>query len=506
MQSANKRILKNSILLYVRMFVQMGISLYTSRIILQALGVTDFGLYNVVGGVITMFTFISASVTSTIQRFLTCEIGRSDIRKINSVLSVSLFVFFIISIAILLLAETIGLWFVNTKLVVPLDRLGAVAWIYQTTIAICVVSLFTQTFSALVIAYERMDVFSYISIFESVARLGVALLISYTVLDKLILYGNLLLLVSIVSLILYVLYIRIKLNHIKFNLWSTDKLLLRQMWSFACWNLLGGIAFVCETQGVNVLLNLFFGPLINAARAIAVQVEGVARNFVNNFQTAMNPQIMKSSAVDDYERQFNLINYSSKYSFYLTLLIILPLTLNIDGVLDLWLVEYPECTPYFIQLSLATVLMSSLATPLIIAILAIGNIRNYQIWVGGLTISIIIFDYIVLKIGGQPHVVYYCSIIMMSVCQLLRLRFYHKLSGYGYDEYMKCVVLPISIVLLMSVAFPLLLDVKDGTTIMEILVNSIISDTIVVLSILLFGLNKFERQILKEKAKVLIVK
>lgn len=330
-QSAkNIRIAKNTFFLYLRMFLMMGISLYTSRIVLSTLGEVDYGLYNVVGGIVTMFTFVNFAMTCATNRYLSFELGKNNIENVNKVFSTSIIIHVVIAIFIFLLGETIGLWFLNTQMTIPADRMVAANWIYQLSILSCMVMIVSVPYNAIIISYEKMGAYAYISILEVILKLVIVwmLLISDTV-DRLILYGVLMLCVNFVTRITYQVYCNRKIRFIRFR-YIIEKDIIKDMSVYAFWSLCGSAANVFAIQGQNILLNMFFGPVVNAARGVAVQVQNAIQNFSTNFQNAMNPQINKSYAVGDLDYMFSLINASSKYSYYLLYIISLPVVLEIN--------------------------------------------------------------------------------------------------------------------------------------------------------------------------------
>ena len=311
----NKRIAKNTAMLYVRMFFIMAITFYTSRVVLQVLGVEDYGIYNVVGGVAAMFGFINGSLSGASSRFITFSLGKGDEKELCRVFNCVVTIHYLIAVMILIIAETFGLWFVMTQLVIPPERMEAALWVYQSAMLSMVIMLTSTPFNALIIAHERMSVFAYISVFEVIAQLGIVLLLFTLPFDKLEAYAVLIVMVQITVRVIYIGYCRHNFFESHYRL-QWDKKYLREIFSYAGWTLSGNLAVVCYTQGVNVLLNLFFGPVVNAARGIAVQVQAGLMRFFSNFQTAVTPQITKSYAVNDLVYMHKLVLSSSRYSFY----------------------------------------------------------------------------------------------------------------------------------------------------------------------------------------------
>lgn len=373
----NKRIAQNTLMLYFRMFLIMAVTLYTSRVILQTLGVTDFGIYNVVAGVVTMFGFINSSLSGASSRFITFALGRGDVNELQKEFSSIVVIHYLIAAGILILAETVGLWFVLHKLVIPEGRMQAAFWVYQSAVVSSVVMLISTPYNALIIAHEHMGAFAYISILETFSKLGIVLLLFVVKYDKLIIYAVLIVLVQIIIRIVYTIYCRKHFPESNGNL-ILDKKRAREIFSYAGWILNGNLAVVGYTQGLNILLNLFFGPAVNAARGIAVQVQSACNQFFASFQTAVNPQITKSYAQNDLPYMHQLVMSSSRFSFYLMLLISLPILFQTEYILHLWLGKVPDYTVNFVRIMLLVALNYTLSGPTLIAIHATGRIKRFQ--------------------------------------------------------------------------------------------------------------------------------
>lgn len=311
----NKRIAKNTLLLYVRMLFSMLISLYTSRVILQTLGVKDYGIYNVVGGVVTMFSILSGSLSAAISRFITYELGKGDTKKLSTIFSSVVNIQIGLSLIIVLLAETIGLWFLNVKMNIPADRMYASNWVYQLSILTFVLGLISVPYSAVIVAYERMSTFAYIGIFETTAKLVVVYMLLLFTCDKLILFATLMAMIALIIRFIYGVYCKRHFEECNYK-FVYDNTLFKKMFSFAGWNFLGAGSALLMSQGVNILMNMFFGVTLNVARGIANQVDNAVQQFVNNFTTAINPQITKSYATDNLSYMHQLVSVGSKYSFF----------------------------------------------------------------------------------------------------------------------------------------------------------------------------------------------
>lgn len=392
----NKRIAKNTVMLYLRMFLIMIITLYTSRIILQTLGIMDFGIYNVVAGVVAMFGFISSSLSGSTSRFITFSLGRGDMDDLQREFSSIVIIHYLMAVGILILAETVGLWFVLHKLVIPDNRVHAAFWVYQSAVISSVIMLVSTPYNALIIAHERMSAFAYISILETISKLGIVLLLFVVKYDKLIVYAVLIVLVQIIVRIVYTVYCRSHFPESKGKL-ILDKKRAQEIFSYAGWVLNGNLAVVGCTQGVNILLNLFFGPAVNAARGIAVQVQSACNQFFSSFQMAVNPQITKSYAQNNLHYMHQLVISSSRFSFYLMLLISLPIFFQTEYILQLWLGEVPDYTVEFVRIILFVALNSTLSGPTIISIHATGHIKKFQVIEGSVLLTVVPICYVLLK-------------------------------------------------------------------------------------------------------------
>ena len=385
----NKRVAKNTLFLYFRMILIMLVTLYTSRVILAELGIKDYGVYNVVGGVVMMFSFLNNCMSTSTQRFMTFALGKGDFKKLKDVFSASLNIHIVIGLIIVLLAETIGLWFVNNKLVIPEDRIIAANWVYQFSILTFCVNIIQVPYNAVLIAHEKMNVYAYISIIEAILKLCIVYLLIIVSTDKLIVYGILVFCVQLLIRAIYQIYCKRNYEECKFRLfWERD--LYKQMSGFAGWNLFGSIAWLLRDQGLNIVLNLFFGPAINAARGIASQVSNAVMGFISNFQVALNPQITKNYAINNIEEMEKLSYLGVKFSFLLLFTMALPLCINIDYILHLWLVNVPNYSSIFIILIMIDSLVGNIfGVPFMTSLSATGNIRNYQIVVSCIILCIL---------------------------------------------------------------------------------------------------------------------
>ena len=497
----NKLIAKNTLLLYFRMIVIMLVSLYTSRVILNTLGVDDYGIYNVVGGVVAMFSFLNGAMTGVTQRYITYTLGGNDRKRLCEVFNTSLQIHFVLAIIIFLLAETLGLWFLNTKLNIPIHRHGDAFWIYQCSILSSIVLILSIPYNALIIAHERMQAFAYISIVEVFLKLSIAFLLSIAPCSKVVFYSLLLLLVQICIRFIYSTYSQRNFSECRIIRFK-DKKLFREMLTFAAWNLWGGIATITCTQGLNILLNLFFAPVINAARAISVQVQQAVLQFATNFQTAVNPQITKLYAQGNLRPMYVLVCQSSKLSFILLFIVILPIFLEAEYILQTWLKIVPEYTCVFLRIMLCITIVDSVANPLMTAAQASGKIRLYQIVVGGAQLLVLPFSFLVLEYGFSPSSVFVVHLLMCLVMFFVRLIIVHSLIKLPYMMYFTRVLFRCFIVMSLSSLIPIFLRLSftdsNFTNFLVVSISAIIS---VITFAYLFGLNVSEKTYVLAKVK-----
>lgn len=457
--SNNKRIAKNTAFLYVRMFLIMGVTLYTSRIVLKVLGEDDFGLYNVVGGIVAMFTFLNGALAGATSRFITYEIGRKDNIQLHKVFNVSLATHLIIAFIIVLLAETLGLWFFYNKMIIPIERFNAAFWVYQISIISCVLSIIQVPYNATIIAHERMGIYAYVGIVEVILRLMIAFLIEISTFDKLISYAFLLFLVHVLILCYYNIYCNKHFFECKLLL-VKEKKMYKQMFVFASSDMIGSLSVLAQGQGLNILLNIFFGPAINAARGIAYQVQGAVTQFSGNFMTAVKPQIIKQYAMGKIDEMMQLVIQSSCFSYYLMLLIVVPLSLEAEYILTLWLGEYPDYTVSFLRLVLVLCMIQTLKTPRTTVFHATGKILLPNLVVGTILCMAFPAAYFVLKMGGNPNSVFWTAIISMFVSEIASIIIlYHKITC-SVKEYVLKVHVRCLLVTGVSLVFPILILLK----------------------------------------------
>jgi len=461
--------------------------------VLRVLGVEDFGIYNVVGGIVSMFSFLSGAFSGVTQRYLTFEIGTGNTEKLKKVFNTAMAIHIGLTVLIILLAETIGLWFVLNKLVFPDERITAALWVYQFSVASCAVSMLSIPYNACIIAHERMSAFAYISIMEVILKLGVLYILMFLSYDKLIVYAILFFTVQLFIRFIYNVYCSHHFVESHYH-FSFDKALAKEMLSFSSWTLFGGFASVGYSQGINILLNMFFGPIVNAARAIALQVDNAVQTFICNFQVAVNPQIIKSYASSDLVRMHDLISKSSRYSFYLLFLLAFPIILETHAILELWLNKIPCHTVSFLRITMLVVLINTLSNPLMTAATATGKIRLYQTVVGSILLMIVPIAYIVLKCGGKPDSVFYIYLLFSFFAQFARLRIILPMINMTFIIYCRKVLLKCITVTMCACVLPVVIHITMPESFSRMIVTFIISSLSILSCVLLFGMEQNEKR------------
>lgn len=501
LSARNKKIAKNAAVLYFRMLITVLVGLYTSRVILQALGVEDYGIYNVVGGFVSMFHLISTSLSSAISRFLTYELGRNDLEKIHKVFSTSIFVLIGLSFIIFISTETFGLWYLHNKLVIPSNRIIAASWVFQISILTFIISLLNSPYRATLVAHEQMNIFAYLSILNVTCKLIISYLVFISPFDKLIFYAILLCFVTLIDQVLYVWYCKKKYEECHFR-FIFDRNLFKEMFGFAGWNFIGVSADILRTQGASLLLNAFGGPLVNAANGIANTICGVVLGFVRSFSQAFNPQIIKRYASHEYNSLMTLIFYGAKFSYFILFIIALPVIINIKLILQLWLGFVPEHTVIFSRLVFVYLLSETISRPIIVAKLATGKIRNYQIVVGGILLLMLPLSYFCLKLGAPIYIVYICNIFTSILAIFARL---FMLKGdiplWSSSLFMKKVFVNVIIVSIIASIPPLLLYVNLDEKWTRFISTTFIAFMSTSLSIYFIGCNKEERVFIHSRGK-----
>ena len=492
----SKRIAKNTFVLYFRMLFLMLVTLYTSRVILDALGVNDYGIYNVVGGFVSMFALISAALTSACSRFLNFEMGKGDITRQNVVFSTAVTIQWTLAIIVFILAEVIGVWYVNNVMVIPVERLTAANWCFQFSVFNFCMKLITVPYNASIIAHEKMKAFAYVSIYQGLAILVVSFIVNYEPFDRLVYYAFLLLCVQFSVRSAYQIYCRRNFVECVYRR-VFDKPLLMKMLSYSVWHLVGNGASVLKTHGVNIVLNLFYGPAVNAAKGLASQVDSAVNQFVGNFMMAMNPQITQSYAKGDLKYMFQLICKGSRLSFYLIFILSLPIIVNTHYILGLWLKKIPDYTVIFTQLTLLVMIFASLSKTLITAQNATGNVRNYQLVVGGINLLNLPISYVCLYLGGNPEIVVIVAICVEAIAFLARIFMLpFTIPEFNTISYLCEVGIRCLLVCVIAYPIPYVLHGMMSENFMSFVINVVVCFLVSIVTVLYVGCNKGERELL----------
>lgn len=496
--SENTRLAKNTIFLYFRMILVMGVTLFTSRVILNALGVNDYGIYNVVGGMVSLFSVISGSLSSAISRFITFELGTGNFEKLKQIFSTAMSIQIILSILCLIIGGSLGFWFLNTKMNIASERIYSANWVLFFSIITFIISLLSVPYNAEIIAHEKMKTFAYVGIIEVMLKLGVAYLIYAFKEDKLIFYSLLMAGVSLILRIIYGIYCSKHFEECKTS-FKFNKKIFKEMSGFAGWNFIGTASTVIRDQGNNIILNLFLGTVVNAAYSIGMQVSNAAYSFSQNFMTAINPQITKTFAQNNHDKLISLIYRGSRFSFFLLWIIALVLLFNTKMIITLWLKEVPEYTVTFVRLFLIFVLSESISQPLITSQLASGKIKNYQICVGGSKFLNLPISYLLLKLGFSPYVTVIVAIIISIGMLFMRFYFLKGILGLKIKFFILNSLVPIIYVTTFSLILSYFSIFKLPDNLGFLFIKSAIILIIGTLSIYILGCTKFEREYINSK-------
>lgn len=502
----NKRIAKNTLLLYFRMLLTIAVGLYTSRVVLNTLGVSDYGVYNVVGGIVAMLSFLNSALTAASQRFIAFELGRGGISKLKRIFSTSVTIHATLAVIIFIIAETVGLWFVNTHLNIDADRMAAANWVYQFSIFTFMLTMLSVPYNSCIVAHERMNAFAYISILEVTLKLLIVYLLLVINYDKLIIYGILVFAVALVVRLTYGIYCKRHFEECTYH-FIFDKGLFKEMFSFAGWSVVGNLGFSFKDQAANVILNLFFGTVVNAARGVALQVNGIIAGFSTNFMMALNPQITKQYASGEIESSMKLVYAGSRFSFFLLTFIAMPVMINLDYLLKLWLGKVPEYTSDFLFLALVAALINSMAQPLVTALQATGKIKVFQISICIVMLCELPLAYIILHYGGKPYMAMFPTVFVVVIGLFTRFIVLkclvptYKLRYFAFSIVGKNILLG-TFCFIAAYYVHKALPVNLGTFIL----TSAIACVIVVLVIYAFGITQNERVKINNKIKVVFSK
>ncbi|NPD92797.1 lipopolysaccharide biosynthesis protein [Xylanibacter muris] len=491
----NKRLAINTLLLYLRQLFVIVISLYTSRVVLNTLGVNDYGIHNIVGGVVGMLSFLTVALTSASQRFISYELGTGDVKKLKQVFTTSIIIHLLLGVFVLFVAETVGLWFLNTHLNIVSERMNAANWVYQCAILTTILSIITVPYNSVIVAHERMDVFAYVGIGNTIMKLIIVYLLLLSPWDKLITYAILGLLVQSSFWFIYRGYCTKHFIECK-QMERPTKPMIINFFSFAGWSFVGNLGFSFKDQASNIILNLFFGTVVNAARGIANQVNGIMYNFTASFLMALNPQITKEYSGGNIKRTINMVYAGCRLSPYLMGIMCIPLIINTRYLLSLWLGDYPTYTIEFIQLTLIVAIIGCMATPIVTALQATGRIKVFQIVISIVMLSELPISYLVLRIGGLPYMAMYPTVVITFIGLYARFIILKNMTPeYSYKIFTKDIVL--KNVFVLGLAYILSKYVYiDGNGLGLFLLNGISSFIITLFIVISFGLKTEERIIL----------
>ena len=483
------------------MFVMMLTALFTSRIVLDVLGAADYGLNNVISGVVVLFSFLNNALISATQRYLNFHLGRKDYKQTNVVFCMSMNTYFLLSILVIILGETVGIWFVDTQLNIPPERMYAAQWVYQFTLLQFVISLLRVPYNASIIAYERMNFYAYVSLVEVIAKLLVVYLLYITTFDKLIFYSFLYTIVPLLVTFIYKLYCNKCFDTTKYrSIW--DKMAFKEMFSFSGWSLFGSLANLAAQQGLNILINIFYGVTVNAAAGIANQVSNNVYGFISNFQTAFQPQIVKTYAAKEIERFHKLIFQTSKFSYFMVIVLVMPILFTIDGILKIWLKEVPEYTAIFCRLILIFLSCEAISAPLWMSVQATGKIRSYQILMACLIFLNFPIAYLVLKIGLPVYSVWVVRILVNILVVVARCLYMKNKLDFPLLPYLRNVMLPILLVTLVALPLPILLHFAIVGFWQNLIIVGGVTFLVTMLDVYYIGMNSHE----KEMARNMIFK
>jgi O-antigen/teichoic acid export membrane protein len=496
--SSNKRIAKNTLLLYLRTIIVMIVSLYTSRVVLQVLGVDDYGIYNVVGGVVTMFSLISSALSSSIQRFLTFELGHGDKEKLKRIFSTAINIQIVLAILIVFLIETLGLWFVNYKMNIPANRVYAANWVLHGSALAFAVSLMNVPYNALIVAHEKMSAFAYISIIEVSFKLGIVYLLYISPIDKLVLYSILQAVVMLIICVIYCCYCIHNFSEARYHR-VHDKELVKEMFGFAGWNFFTNGAYLFNTQGVNIAINMFFSVGINAARGIATQVQSAFMQFVDNFSTALNPQITKLYASGNIIEMVSLVNRGARFTYLLSLIICLPILVETDFILHLWLTEVPPHTVAFVRLAIIGTMIERLGKTGYTACMATGNIKRYVIWITSVGCLVFPLTIIAYYLGAPVETTYVIFAIVYIGVDAVRLWIMKGLLDFPVNTFIKEVVIRILIVTIVALIVPVLFVALYPSSFYRFIASIVLSLLSAIVASFYLGLTYTERLMVRSK-------
>jgi O-antigen/teichoic acid export membrane protein len=493
MTSQAFRIIKNTFMLYFRQILVMLISLYTVRATLNILGAEDYGIYNVVAGIVVMLGFLNNAMANASRRFFSFELGRDDYEQLRKVFSMSLVIHVLIALLVLIAAETIGLWFVNNKLTIPRNRITVTHYIYQFSVITCLFTITTAPYMASIMAHEDMDIYATLSIVESIFKLGIVFILPFILLDKLQLYGILICVVAFINAVIYRIICKSKYRECKFSFYW-NKNLFKEIISYTGWNLIGATSYVYKNYGINILLNQFFNPVVVAARGISASVNNATSSFFQNFNTALNPQITKHYARGQKVEMMQLMFQGAKGTYFLMYLFTLPLMVEIPQVLLLWLKNPPEYTVLFTRLVLLDVLINSMTYPLLAAVQAVGKIKLHSSVVFGIQLLNLPLSWIALRSGAPAYSVLLIAIFLTCTAFIAHLFIIKHLIRFSIKQFFRKIILPVIAVSGLSAILPIVLCVYFDPTFLRLCGVVVVSIISTCGCMFLIGLNSGERK------------
>lgn len=491
--SENSRIAKNTFFMYIRMAFTVLVGLYTSRVVLNALGVDDYGLFNVIGGIIALFSILNSALVNTTSRFITVSLGRGDLQQTRQIFNMSFLLHLLVGLLIVGMGETVGLWYLHNKLVIPEGREFAAEWLYQFTIISTFLTTINVPYNATIIAHEKINIYAIIQIIDVILKLVIVLLLRFAPFDQLIFYASLVLLITVFDVAVNYFYCRIRFTEVRFMFYWNWKI-FQDILKFIGWAFVGNFSHMFYTQGINLMLNAFCGPAVNAARGIAVQVENLVKQFANNVQTAVNPQILKSYAGNNMERMYYLIMTSSRICFYLLYVISLPILFEADFLLSLWLGIVPDHTVSFIRIILISVMLDAFINPMFTANLASGKLAIYHGTLAVLMYAFMFVTYFAIKTTKVPESVFLCYLIACIIGYIMRIFIMNRQVGLKPNVYLRCVLLPVFLVVAVSIIPPFLVHylLYDGW--IGFLLTSAVAVLSVTIAVYYLGITNGERE------------
>lgn len=500
-------ILKNTLFLYIRMFVVLFVSLFTVRIVLNALGVIDYGIYSAVGGIVTSLSFVSGVLSTASQRFFSFEIGKNNHKQLINIFSTMLFIFVSTAICLFLLLEVFGFWFLENKMVIPVERFSVAQTVFHLSLFTFLFSIVSTPFQALIISHEKMGIYAYISIFDTIVKLVISFSVKYSSSDKLVLYSSLLLVFGILSTFIYILYCRKNFPE-TCRLGKIEKNAFKSIFSFSSWTLFGSLSYMLNSQGVNIVLNIFFGPIVNAAYSVSNMVRTHVNQFSNNFFSAVRPQMVKAYATGDKLYLEQLYFFSSKIIFSLLFIIITPIFMEVETLLSLWIGDVKEYMPQFIRLMLVYGIILSMNDPITTIMEAMNKVKVYHLVVDGFTLLTLPTTYFMLLKGASPEYAFYISITFFVIAHFLRLVILKRYYGFSLLKYFQIIIFPIVLSVSITTAFVFAIsDLCEEPIVILSLVKCLMGVMIAVFSTFFFILNKFERKkllyVINSKLKIL---